>query len=218
MILLRMKHIIMIFLSIVVGCASKETSSRWTTTDNLDEFVPVELKLTEFSFNKHPIILTKTELLQIYGKPDSIAQGSGYFPEKVRKSRTKSTETVVKYERYYYGNLYYAVWKDNAQLKFVYFNNESNLTLNHPKVVLSKNTGIDEFKTKFLYTYEWRNYPLHRQFGLDPKDEFGWEKEDCTWLEFSNGLDPFHRNIELTFLKGKLIWIEFLVVEEKYRP
>ncbi len=209
------RHIFIFFL--LTSCTSKEAPSKWITTENIDEFEPQELNLTKFSINGFPLILSKQELLSNYGQPDTIRFGGGFQPEEHRINHTQSMNTLVEYESYVYPSFSVAVWNNNAQVNFINFQ-DSDLSIVHPLIKLSNNTHIDEIKTIFQYSYEWRNYPLHRQFGLDPEEMYGFKKDECVWIDFKNGLDDYHWNIELTFLNDYLIWADFAVVEDKARP
>lgn len=202
-------HFLLVSILLIAGCDKRKV--KLTEEKKTESNVSTFWELAEFQYDGKKLILTKEELLQQFGEPDTIYSGGAFQPDKFIKSGSQTSSTLIHYENYFYGPLKFAVWDSKAQISFINFT-EFTDTIYYHKINLSNGTSIDEIKKKFPTVYDSKNYEMNSFFGLNP-EKYGFKKEDVDWLQFRNGSKESHSKIELTFLSGDLIWAYFEVSE-----
>jgi len=196
-----------ILVLIFISCAKNEP--RWTYEDP-ENFIPDGIQLELCTLEGLKLRTTRDDLIRQWGQPTRQIEGGGtlYGKDIIGKKRYDST---VWFSAYYYDNVRFAVWRNNATIETVDFRN-SGTKINGPGFSLSAETDLAYIQVKFLTSYEWRNIGginTARDRFFDPHGNEVNEIE-LTWVDLQN---EHGQNVELTFVDNKLAFLINIVVD-----
>ena len=184
------KILLLIFFIITISCDNKPAWQKEGWTE--DQFQPEILEISKAKFEGHPILMSTDSLIKIKGNPLKIIDSCSIIPIVFRQAK-------IIYSCWIYGSkdeIAYQTLNGSAYLNWLNFEN-SDLVLKTPKIDLSKETRLTDFKKDFPNSY------AHRNIGAAsyPRDEYEW-----IYLNDDLSMDKqiFPNKVELVFKKGRL--------------
>ncbi len=193
---MKIQHLYIIILILII-CSCQEnpawTKSNWTE----DQYKPEIIELTKSYFNDNNVIISSDSLLavdkNIIKVVDTCRWANVFMSDRrlIYKCLVYDSKWTILYESI----------DDIAYLSKIDFS-DSKMIIKTPKINLSNQTKIKDFKKHFPNAYS------HRNIGTNPYSENGYEwiylKDDITK---ENQLIP--NQIELRFKDGYLAQFEY---------